>query len=93
MCSTRVDRLYGIVNSLAPALERMKRRAALLLIAAILLLFPLGLAGQETVTIHVSADAKLGAWQPIWRYFGYDEPNYTYMKYGPASFLNRPYIR
>ncbi len=40
------------------------------------------LAAQDAVTIQVSADAKLGPWKPIWRYFGYDEPNYTYMKYG-----------
>lgn len=47
------------------------------------LLVPLPIVAQQTVEIHVSADQKLGAWQPVWRFFGYDEPNYTYMKHGP----------
>lgn len=39
-------------------------------------------AGQETVSIGVDATLRLGPLKPIWAYFGYDEPNYTYMKYG-----------
>jgi xylan 1,4-beta-xylosidase len=38
---------------------------------------------QQTVQIRVDAQARLGPHRPIWSYFGYDEPNYTYMKYGP----------
>src|SRR5437660_4209464 len=30
------------------------------------------------VNIQVKADQEQGPWQPIWNYFGYDEPNYTY---------------
>lgn len=48
-----------------------------------LTLAPLSLRAQELVTINVDANAKLGPLKPIWAYVGYDEPNYTYMKYGP----------
>jgi xylan 1,4-beta-xylosidase len=41
------------------------------------------LAGQDAVTIEVDAGRRVGAYQPIYSYFGYDEPNYTYGKYGP----------
>src|SRR5688572_2032114 len=34
------------------------------------------------VDIHVDAGARLGPMRPIWAFFGYDEPNYTYMKDG-----------
>src|SRR5438105_15226700 len=34
------------------------------------------------VTIHVNATKTSGELRPIWRFFGYDEPNYTYMKDG-----------
>jgi len=37
---------------------------------------------NETVTIHVRADQSDGALRPIWNYFGYDEPNYTYAPNG-----------
>ncbi len=34
------------------------------------------------VTITVDVAKPLGPMQPLWAYFGYDEPNYTYMKDG-----------
>ena len=34
------------------------------------------------VHIHVSASEPIGPWRPIWNWFGYDEPNYTYMPNG-----------
>ncbi len=40
-----------------------------------------GLTAQP-VAIHVDAGKKLGPLTPIWSFFGYDEPNYTYMKDG-----------
>ena len=40
-----------------------------------------GLSAQP-VAIHVDAGSKLGHLTPIWSFFGYDEPNYTYMKDG-----------
>jgi xylan 1,4-beta-xylosidase len=43
------------------------------------------LSAAETpfpVTITVDASQSQGALKPIWRFFGADEPNYTYMKDG-----------
>lgn len=37
---------------------------------------------QRSVTIEVDADKQKSALKPIWAWFGYDEPNYTYMKDG-----------
>ena len=36
----------------------------------------------ETVSIHVQADQSDGLMPPIWNYWGYDEPNYTYAPNG-----------
>ena len=52
------------------------------IIFTLLLLLPQLLPAQEPVTIRVDANAKIGVYKPIYAYFGYDEPNYTYMKYG-----------
>ncbi len=49
---------------------------------AVLLLLPMFAWPQETVTMNVDAATKLGKWKPVWSYFGYDEPNYTYMPHG-----------
>src|ERR1700733_5435075 len=38
--------------------------------------------GQDAVTIRVNANDKIGAFKPIYDYFGYDEPNFTYAKNG-----------
>src|ERR1017187_4297741 len=37
---------------------------------------------QGPVEIHVAANVKQGPFQPIYGYFGYDEPNYTYLPNG-----------
>ncbi|MGD0013510.1 MAG: beta-xylosidase [Bryobacteraceae bacterium] len=37
---------------------------------------------QPAVRIHVDAALKTGPLRPAWSFFGYDEPNYTYMQYG-----------
>ena len=52
------------------------------LVCLILLWLPVELAGQQTVTIQVNAAEGYGAFKPAWAYFGYDEPNYTYMENG-----------
>lgn len=39
-------------------------------------------AAAQTVTVTVDAERSMGPVRPIWRYFGHDEPNYTYMKDG-----------
>jgi len=37
---------------------------------------------KERVTIRIDANERLGPMTPMWAWFGYDEPNYTYMKDG-----------
>ncbi|WP_310586825.1 GH39 family glycosyl hydrolase [Jiulongibacter sediminis] len=37
---------------------------------------------QEPVEINVDFSSKIGEMKPIWAWWGYDEPNYTYMKDG-----------
>jgi xylan 1,4-beta-xylosidase len=39
-------------------------------------------AQDAAVTVRVDARETLGPMKPIWAFFGYDEPNYTYMKDG-----------
>ena len=34
------------------------------------------------IAIRVDASAHQGPMKPVWAFFGYDEPNYTYMKDG-----------
>ncbi|MDR7131598.1 xylan 1,4-beta-xylosidase [Algoriphagus sp. 4150] len=38
--------------------------------------------GVQAVTISVDLDEEVGEMEPVWSFFGYDEPNYTYMKDG-----------
>lgn len=59
--------------------EKTKSLAALLLFLSVL--FGVHAFAQST---HVSVDLskKTGTMKPIWAWFGYDEPNYTYMKDG-----------
>ena len=55
--------------------------ARFLLPFALLLLIPPCARPQQVPTkvdIHVYADQSQGELSPIWNYFGYDEPNYTY---------------
>ncbi len=40
------------------------------------------LSAQDTLTIRVDAAKTLGAYKPIYGFFGYDEPNYTYTPNG-----------
>jgi xylan 1,4-beta-xylosidase len=37
---------------------------------------------QEVITLQVDLTREKGDMKPIWAWFGYDEPNYTYMKDG-----------
>ena len=39
-------------------------------------------SSKEQVTINVDLTKEKGPMTPIWAWFGYDEPNYTYMKDG-----------
>jgi xylan 1,4-beta-xylosidase len=42
----------------------------------------IGATQAERVSIKVDAQTRIGTMKPIWAWFGYDEPNYTYMKDG-----------
>ncbi|MFT3936443.1 MAG: beta-xylosidase [Chitinophagaceae bacterium] len=39
-------------------------------------------SANDTAYIEVNAGSNLGDMKPVWAWFGYDEPNYTYMKDG-----------
>src|SRR4029077_19277163 len=39
-------------------------------------------APPERVTIAVDTSRAAGPWQPVWAWFGNDEPNYAYMPDG-----------
>jgi xylan 1,4-beta-xylosidase len=56
------------------------RTAVVLLFVALLGITPL--TQTDRVTIRVDAAKSKGPMKPIWSFFGYDEPNYTYMKDG-----------
>jgi len=49
---------------------------------AICLAVALPIVNAQPVSIEVDAARSLGPMKPVWSYFGYDEPNYTYMKDG-----------
>jgi xylan 1,4-beta-xylosidase len=55
-------------------------RPAALILAAVM---PALVSAQAPTVIHVDGGASLGPFYPVFSYFGYDEPNYTYMQYGP----------
>ncbi len=39
-------------------------------------------ANAQQATIAVDLKKETGLMKPVWAWFGYDEPNYTYMKDG-----------
>lgn len=40
------------------------------------------LAFAQPLTVEVNANMEIGELTPVWQFFGYDEPNYTYMNDG-----------
>lgn len=60
----------------------MARIALCLFLLLSLLAQPRVVAQEETVTINVDANSRIGPLKPLSAYIGYDEPNYTYMKHG-----------
>src|SRR5574337_611720 len=57
------------------------------LVPAVLIIFgAASLAGQQTTpaTIRVHAGSDAGPFRPIYDWFGYDKPNYTYGEHGAA---------
>ena len=57
------------------------RTALPVAIAALALATPFA-AQNDRVAIRIDAGAPRGPMSPMWAWFGYDEPNYTYMKDG-----------
>ena len=57
------------------------RTALTIAIAAVALATPFA-AQNDRVAIRIDAGAPRGPMSPMWAWFGYDEPNYTYMKDG-----------
>jgi xylan 1,4-beta-xylosidase len=57
-------------------------RAVVAAIAAILFTSQVPSRQTARVAIRVDASARHGPMKPVWAFFGYDEPNYTYMKDG-----------
>jgi hypothetical protein len=42
---------------------------------------------SQHATINIDLKKELGDMKPIWAWFGYDEPNYTYMKDGKKTII------
>ncbi|TCD05638.1 beta-xylosidase [Pedobacter frigidisoli] len=59
----------------------MKKSKYVFLLVLVQVLFQTGFA-QKKATIEVNFDKNIAPMKPIWAWFGYDEPNYTYMKDG-----------
>lgn len=53
-----------------------------ILLLGIFLFQLIGLAQENPLEIKIDADQEMGPMNPIWAWWGYDEPNYTYMKDG-----------
>lgn len=51
-------------------------------ILMMVILFPGMAIAQIALTIKINTEETLGPMNPIWAWWGYDEPNYTYMKDG-----------
>jgi xylan 1,4-beta-xylosidase len=59
-----------------------RRRFFLLCLAALAHIATAIIAAAQTVRVEVDAAKSLGPLKPVYSFFGYDEPNYTYMKDG-----------
>jgi xylan 1,4-beta-xylosidase len=59
---------------------QIKRAPAALLL--VVLLSVQGIGQSDRVSIRVDATKSKGQMKAVWSFFGYDEPNYTYMKDG-----------
>ncbi len=55
-------------------------------VPALILLFALNVKAfpntSDTIQIQIDLNKKIARMDPVWAWFGYDEPNYTYMKDG-----------
>src|SRR5690349_12135729 len=65
-----------------PILQYLLNKKAMKLPLLVLSLLALSAVYSQHATIHVDLKKESGEMTPIWAWFGYDEPNYTYMKDG-----------
>src|SRR5688572_22511363 len=63
-------------------LRSLKACGTLLILCAIWCNYSVAQNRVTPATIQVNLDKEVGAMHPMWAWFGYDEPNYTYMKDG-----------
>jgi xylan 1,4-beta-xylosidase len=60
----------------------MKNLLQIIVIAFMPLISCYGQTESKSVTINIDLNKELGAFNSAWSWFGYDEPNYTYMRDG-----------
>ncbi len=60
----------------------MKNSGLLVLLIILSVTYTLAQNPLEKVSISVDLSRETGEMKPVWAWFGYDEPNYTYMKDG-----------
>jgi xylan 1,4-beta-xylosidase len=71
----------ALTFSTTGARSQQAMRSTIVLLFVALLSVP-SFTQTDRVTIRVDAAKGKGPMKPIWSFFGYDEPNYTYMKDG-----------
>lgn len=82
--TNHTDRLFRPLAYLLVLVYRMNLKLAIIYcICSLIIWVDARVWAQPTpVDIRVDLSENLGPLQPIWSWFGYDEPNYTYMKDG-----------
>ncbi|MGY3212089.1 GH39 family glycosyl hydrolase [Mucilaginibacter sp. HD30] len=63
-------------------LRSLKACCTLLALCAVWCNFSIAQTKATPATIQVNLEKEVGTMHPMWAWFGYDEPNYTYMKDG-----------
>jgi len=71
-----INRLHG------PFRVRFYHFLLMLLLPVLISVWAQSQPSPKSVDVRVQADQAQGAFLPIWNYFGYDEPNYTYAAHG-----------
>ena len=58
------------------------KKYLLIIFTSLSILFVPGFTQAQSTHVIVDLNQRTGGMKPIWAWFGYDEPNYTYMKNG-----------
>ncbi len=74
--------LTGVGRVFRPGARGASRLFTAALAVALAALSAAQAPSRDAVVIRVDAAARRGPMAPVWAFFGYDEPNYTYMKDG-----------